>query len=182
MNKSWWKRNSESHFVVYNLKTSSRSWDIIGLFGELTSQTIVDIEEVVGIFACVLDHSRIERPLTPVGLLILFLCLYMAELVQQIAERVVWIVENTCRLTSVEHVHYVDAKVLLQPFDIRVSAMQYLTFNVELYKQLVRKWLWDGFIYFRKCPVGEDLIEAIHLRAKFDSVHDKVVCTCRDLH
>lgn len=114
----------------------------------------------MSVLASVLDHGRIERSLTPVGLLILFLCLNLAEFLKQIAERIVRIVEDTRGLTRVEHVHHVDAEIFLQPLDVRVGAVQ----------------------DFGERPVGEDLVETMHVGAQLDRVHDKVVSARRDLH
>ena len=99
------------------------------------------------------NHGLIKWSLPPIGQLILLLRGYVAKFLQQVAQRVVRILEDSCGLSGVEHVDHIDAKVFLKPLDVKVGAVE----------------------HFNQRPVGEYLVEAMHFGSQFDGVYDKVV-------
>lgn len=68
-----------------------------------------------------------SSPDPPVGELVAFVRVDVAEVFEQVVERVPRQVEGAARLMRVEQVHHVHAEVSLQPLHVRVGAVENLT-------------------------------------------------------
>lgn len=121
---------------------------------QLRPHTVVDVKEVVGVRAGVLHHllwqgatrpsessvlqifqswrqnnneqkaSKLPDP--PVGELVAFIRGHVAEVCEQMIERVSGQIQSPAGLVCVKKSDYVQAKVPLEPLDVRVSTVKYL--------------------------------------------------------
>ena len=101
---------------------------LCGLSDEVLTNAIVDIEQIVGVFASVFQHLGWQRSLSPVCQLVLLVGNDVAVLLQEECKTESWQLQDTRRLTCIEHVHKVKREVSLQPNNIRVGAMQNFKF------------------------------------------------------
>ena len=72
-------------------------------------------------------------PYPPVCQLKLFVHLDVAAILKKKGERVFWQAKDPTRLSCVKHVHYVETKVSLEPLDVHVCSMEYLSVHVLNY-------------------------------------------------
>lgn len=122
---------------------------------QLRPHTVVDVKEVVGVSAGVLHHllwqgatgpsessvSQIffkssrqnnneqkgnKLPDPPVGELVAFIRGHVAEVCEQMIERVSGQIQSPAGLVCVKKSDYVQAKVPLEPLDVRIGTVKYL--------------------------------------------------------
>lgn len=96
-------------------------WLLFGpLLNELFAQDVIDVEQVVGILPCVLQHLSWQWSYSPVSKLVLLISKNATVGLEKKGQTKLLQLQNPSGLTSVKHVHDINSKVALEPLDIHV--------------------------------------------------------------
>ena len=100
---------------------------------DFDSELVIDIEQVVGVFAGIFDHLLGQGTNPSISQLILFIGKHIAILFEQKSQGKGLKLEEPGGLSCVEHIYNVNAEIPLQPLDIVISSVE------DLHNAWVRK-------------------------------------------
>lgn len=123
-------------------------------------QSIIDVEQVMSVIACIFDHFAWKRSDAPICELIFFVSVNIDVQFEEKGQRIAGKLENTGRDSGVKQVHNVESEITLQPCDIMIRTV-------------------ENFDDSRVCKRG---IETVHVRTELESVDEVVLLSCGNLH